>query len=75
MDAIDAFRKRHKIYNEFMADEICELDEFAIFEDGFDEGRKYYPGQVIQVFSDTWFRFDGRIWSEMTVEEQIEYSR
>jgi hypothetical protein len=75
MDAITAFQKVHPAYKEFMAEQVGELDEFVLFEEGFHEGRKYYPGQVIQVSSDTWFQFNGKTWHEMNVEEQIEWSR
>lgn len=74
MDSISAFQKKYPKYNEFTADQIGELEEFAVFENGFYAGRADYPGKIVQVASDTWYQFNGRTWFEMSVEEQIEWS-
>lgn len=32
-------------------------------------------GDVVQIHSDLWYLFDGVIWREMTIEEQLEASK
>lgn len=75
MKALDYFRKVYPTYNEFNAEEAMESDLYVAFEEGFSQGRRHYEGQVIQLRSDLWYQFDGRVWNEMTVEEQVEWSR
>jgi hypothetical protein len=72
---LDAYRQVYTIYNEFTADQAMESEDFEPFRAGFEKGREYYQGQVLQVFSDTWYIFNGSSWKEMTVEEQIEWTR
>lgn len=72
--ALDAYRQVYPIYNEFNAEQAMETDNFAVFETGFEKGRELYQDQVLQVFSDTWYIFNGSSWKEMTVEEQIEWT-
>lgn len=32
-------------------------------------------GNIIQIYSDTWYVYTSKGWKEMTVDEQLEYSR
>lgn len=61
-------------YKEFNGDQLEEDERFFGFSLGLKEGRKPYIGQVVQIFSDTWYRFNGSTWEEMTVCEQVEWS-
>jgi hypothetical protein len=31
-------------------------------------------GDVIQIYSDLWYYFDGTVWKEMNIEQQLQFS-
>lgn len=72
---IERFLELNPHYKEFNGDQLEESDYFFYFSQGFKAGTFPCVESVVQVKSDEWYRYDGVTWVEMTLNEQLEWSK